>query len=315
MQSNDAFEKEGASMGLRRTDLSAADSPSLEGLAEAEAVPIVPIADAIAVQVDMVETLQVVAPSNLPDGYHLDVVDVDGRSLRVQVPMGGVTSGESFHGIILRNIEHDGNHPTLTRREQSSRDDHVPIGNWRNGLFDCCMLGLFHPVICLGLWAPPVALGQVMTRLNLNGCAEYQSERDSFCCSAFRTMLALYIVTSLTTGFVGQILESFFFDFDEEEETESEPGWVVAIIFSRLGWAFFYYVFVMIVAIRTRAYARKRYKIKTQYGCGECEDVCCVLVCYPCVVCQLSTHTVDYENQQARCCTDTGLKSDCPMPV
>lgn len=248
------------------------------------------MADAVDVRVDVVDTLQVFSPSNLPEGYHLDVVHVDGRSFRVEVPLGGATSGETFRAIVLPNYDED--NPTI---EQSPRDHHVPLGNWRHGLFDCFKLGLFHPVVCLGLCAPPVALGQVMTRLNLNACAEYQRERRTSCCSAFRTMLALFLITSLTTGFVAQILESLIFVVEEvEEESEEEPGWVVAILFTRMGWAFFYYVFVLIVAIRTRTYVPKRYKIKTQ--CGECEDVCCVLVCYPCVVCQLSTHTVNYEN-------------------
>ena len=295
---NGSSEKEEASIAPLPTAPSAAD-PLADPAAE---LPMVPVTDVIAVQVDTVETVEVVAPSNLPGGYHLTVVDVDGRSILVEVPLGGAASGEPFQAIVVRR-----QHPR----------DHVPIGNWRDGIFDCCKLGLFHPVVCLGYWTAPVALGQVMTRLHLNACAEYQRERSTSCCSAFRTMLALYIVTSLTTGFIGQILESFLIEDDDDDEQEpgDEPGWFVAISFTRVGWAFFYYVFVVIVAIRTRAYVRKRYKIKPQYGCGECEDVCCVFVCYPCVVCQLSRHTANYENQQARCCTDTGLKSESPMPV
>lgn len=131
-------------------------------------------------------------------------------------------------------------------------------------------------------------------------------------------MLALFLVTTVTTGGVGQVIESFFVDdhddYEEQDGTDNTPEYAAAISLFRVGWAFFYYVFIVIVAIRTRAYVRGRYKIRPRYGCGECEDVCCVMACYPCVVCQLSRHTVDYENHRARCCTDTGLASSEDWP-
>lgn len=269
---------------------------------------VVPEADVVAVQVDTLETVTVRAPSNLHAGFRLQVDDtMSGRSLWVEVPAGGVRAGEQFQGIII-----------LTDEDRSPRPPagHVPIGAWRDGVLDCCKFGLFHPLICLGFWAPPLALGQVMTRLGLNACGEDETEKKPRC-SAFQVMCVLFAVSTCTSVVFGQLIEDVVFedeDNDGEPDSEKDQGWFFGVRLTRLAISFFYYVFIFIVAIRTRAFVRKKYKIRPRC-CWECEDLCCALGCYCCMVCQLARHTADYERQTVKCCTQTGLSRDAPMPV
>lgn len=284
---------------------------------ESPQVPLA-VADVVAVQIDTVETVEVMAPSDLPAGYHLDVVlqqEATGnvgpatRSLRVEVPQGGVRSGELFQGIVI--VSDLLSSPASSRPQNRSVSDHVPIGEWRDGLLECFQFGFCHPLLCLTFWAAPVSLGQIMTRENLNACAEPQENgKQQKCCSTFQTMLSLFAFSVFASIVLGQIMESVCVEDDDDDDGgEKEPGWVLGIRFSRVGISFFYVIFFCIVAIRTRTFVRTKYKIPSR--CGECEDVCCVLFCYSCSLCQIARHTVDYKNidEEASCCSETGLRN------
>ena len=272
--------------------------------------PIVTEVDVVAVQVDTVESVQVIAPLDLPAGYHFNVDNADGRSLRVEVPgPNGVAAGQSFHAAIVSDESSSAN------RARPLPPNHVPIGTWRDGIFDCCKFGILHPVFCMGLFAPPVLLGQVMTRLNLNACGESQINQQNLKCPAFYVMIFLFVLSTIFSVVFGHFIQSYYGDDDSSDHTATtagEPGWVIALRFSRIGISFFYYVFIIIVAIRTRSYIRRKYKIRPQC-CGEFEDVACVLCCYPCMTCQLSRHTTDYDNHPAQCCSKTGLRRDASL--
>jgi Cys-rich protein (TIGR01571 family) len=49
-----------------------------------------------------------------------------------------------------------------------SSGQNIPIGKWRDGVFDCCDLGCGHAHCWLSWCCFPIALGQVMTRLHLD---------------------------------------------------------------------------------------------------------------------------------------------------
>lgn len=261
----------------------------------------IPIVDAVAVQVDTVETVQVLAPCDLGPGYHLNVDAVD-RPLVVEVPQGGVTQGQSFQGIVISDRSQQ-----ETCQPTKEKNNHVPIGAWRDGICDCFKFGkfgLFHPVFCLSVWAAPLLLGQILTRLDLNACAEPKKNKRPRC-TAFTSMCCLFGLMVFTSVVLGQIIDSFCYDDDKGVK---EPLWLLGVRFSRVGISFFFYIFVFIVALRTRFFVRKKYKIPARW-CGE--DCCCTLCCYGCSLCQIARHTVDYENgPQASCCSENGLKGE-----
>ena len=131
-------------------------------------------------------------------------------------------------------------------------------------------------------------------------------------------MVGLFVLSMTVSIVVGQLLDYWLeviCDEDEQDHNDDDrpyndrAGLFVSLRLARIGVSVFYYLFIIIVAIRTRALVRQKYKIRPQY-CGECEDFCCVVCCYACTVCQIARHTVDYEQHEATCCTATGLPKD-----
>jgi hypothetical protein len=58
---------------------------------------------------------------------------------------------------------------TLTPLQQSkTEDDSAPVGYWKDGLFECCRFGFFHPSLWNATCCPQILLAQISTRLRLN---------------------------------------------------------------------------------------------------------------------------------------------------
>ena len=96
-------------------------------------------------------TVDVIAPTNMQEGYQFNV-DSAGKMLRVAVPPGGVTAGQRFPAIILSDL---GGSAT-----GGPNPHKIPTGTWRDGLCDCCKFGCCHPTCCLSFWCTACALGQ-----------------------------------------------------------------------------------------------------------------------------------------------------------
>jgi Cys-rich protein (TIGR01571 family) len=94
----------------------------------------------------------------------------------------------------------------------------------------------------------------------------------------------------------------------------SLPTWVIVVSAFRYTLAFAFFIFILAVSIRTRAYIRQKYKIPEQ-SCTGCEDCCCSFWCGCCVVAQMGRHTADYRTYKAGCCTETGLDETAPTVV
>ena len=112
------------------------------------------------------------------EGYELET-KVGDAVVKVKVPPGGVAKGQKFTAPMPMNL-------SPTSAESGKKRYQVPIGNWKDGLCDCCQYGCFHATCCWGFfglcwpmlylsnacclwWAFP-ALGstQVATRMNLD---------------------------------------------------------------------------------------------------------------------------------------------------
>lgn len=82
--------------------------------------------------------IQVVAPATLPEGYQFDAL-VNGRTIKVQVPVGGVEKGQTFSvGIAPESIAGSGSNT-------ASGSISIPVGHWRDDIFDCFKYGICHP--------------------------------------------------------------------------------------------------------------------------------------------------------------------------
>jgi Cys-rich protein (TIGR01571 family) len=252
-----------------------------------------PEVDVVDVQVDADETAEVVAPATLQAGYHF-TVEVGSRSLLVEVPPGGVTEGEIFRATVVSG----------TAEIQQRSAERIPLGDWRDGIFDCLKFGICQPMCWLTLCVWTCSLGQIMTRLRLNACGEPEKNKSPKC-SAFAVIVILSCVCSFFTSFIGQGLTEL--SIFEDDDGGGDPGWSMAITLTRVAVLFFWTLFSIIIGVRTRYYIRKKYKIKSKYG-GPCEDFCCMLWCPYCAVCQMARHTVDYDQHESRCCTKTGLR-------
>ena len=68
-----------------------------------------------------------------------------------------------------------------------------------------------------------------------------------------------------------------------------------------------YWVYVIVLLIRTRMAIRSKYAIPTQCCHGCCEDVVCAICCGGCTIMQMMRHTANYEKYAGQCCTENGL--------
>ena len=183
----------------------------------------------------------------------------------------------------------------------------------------------------MGLWLPAVLLGQVLTRLQWNCCAQQQSgsngAKTTFL-SAFKLLAgvtlfwylgaAVYQIIYYEYGETTSSAYSDSFAYGEHTATlgltddATLPIWIVYIVASIITYGLT--LLVVLITCRTRQQLRDKYGIPAG-ACGRIEDVCCAVVCGPCTVCQMARHTADYDVYPASCCTETGLGAGSPMIV
>lgn len=87
---------------------------------------------------DSSRMVDVIAPADLPGGYHFEA-EIEGQRFLATVPAGGVQQGETF---------------TCYMRELNSVAIDIPVGYWKDNLCHMCMHGLCHPTLWHGLFCP-----------------------------------------------------------------------------------------------------------------------------------------------------------------
>lgn len=220
-------------------------------------------------------------------------------------PEGGVKEGQLFRAQVLNQAK-----PTPTI---NNNPHNIPVGQWRNGLFECCAHGCCHPMCCLASWCRPLALGQVMTRMNLDPCGNPDVQGTSRTCGPFKVMVALTVAlycgyyiclviaapinTASNAGGYGASGEDF------------GPNDIVTALYQIFSIAISMYF--LIVTCKTRAHLRRTYNIP-ETSCNGCEDCCCAYWCGCCTLAQMARHTADYETYPAACCSETGLNNRAP---
>jgi len=200
----------------------------------------------------------------------------------------------------------------------------VPLaGGWKDGLFNCCKYGCFHPSILCALCFPQLLLAQVLTRLKLSVFGDPAPE-EVYKTTFLRMMLLCVfyaIVTSVlqvwetcdaidTTIVSDDNTTTIAFDGDDDD---------FAIITTTTTWQSsaknlllsLFALYTIVVMMKARKAIRERYSIPSN---GDC---CPVFWCGCCTLSQLARQTADYENVDhvAECCSTTGISASASSSV
>jgi hypothetical protein len=178
--------------------------------------------EAVAVVVDAKpSTVDVIAPTNMAEGYRFNV-DSGGRTLQVAVPAGGVSAGQRFAAIILSE-------GGATANDQTNPHN-IPTGRWRDDLCDCCKFGCCHAQCCLSYWCSSCANAQVMTRMNLDACAEPAKGNTKVGKQTFKTIFIITSIYLVINWVLGGIVNATAYESSDTGVDESDDFNVVELV-------------------------------------------------------------------------------------
>lgn len=235
--------------------------------------------------------VHVTAPASLQAGYTFEA-EINGDPDKVftcQVPQGGVTEGQVF--LTPLPLTFDG----LRLR--------APVGHWKDGLCDCCALGVCHPTLWCALCCTQIAMGQIMSRMQLTWLGEYGPIAST--ANTFRVVVLL--VASYYAYSTCLLMAELPY------ATQGVPTPTSIAVLKFVG-SFVFSVWAVYSLCRVRENVRARYQIP-ETRCAGCEDLCCSLWCSCCVTSQMLRHTGEHETYPAVCCTRTGHPPGTPIVV
>jgi Cys-rich protein (TIGR01571 family) len=224
--------------------------------------------------------VDVIAPADLPGGYHFEA-EIQGRRFLATVPAGGVQKGNTF-SCVMRDLETVG--------------VGTPVGRWRDRLCDCGIYGLCHALICMTIFCPLLALSQVMTRLNydfLGRASDVKRVRTAW--STMWSILFFHVAMN------GLIYTAYCYKWSENIPLSSAD--IAAVVLFNVSFV----LYAIYTTSSARASLREKYMIR-EHRFFDLEDCCCATFCMPCTICQMSRHTANYDNVDAVCCSATGLR-------
>jgi Cys-rich protein (TIGR01571 family) len=164
-----------------------------------------------------------------------------------------------------------------------------------------------------------------MQRLNLNWLAKPTTGVPPNTFPTVFYLTAAYLVCNYALSLAMQAVlpadnSSYNNGYNPYGTNTSNPTGDVATSFYVLYFTFHalmivFFLYVLIITIKTRNYIRKKYAIRAQNCDESIEDCCCSFWCHACVICQMARHTADYDTYSARCCSSTGLGPNSPAIV
>lgn len=168
--------------------------------------------------------IEVVAPATLMEGYRLDT-QLGDQVVTVVIPPGGVEKGQTFS--VPLNNNNSNNHAIIL--SNGVQKTNVPVGHWKDGMWDCCRYGACHASLCTSWWCHALAAGQVISRLQLNWRGQpTQSAAEK--ASAFPTLFTITMIYLGLKFVLGFILMSLMPDPDATDASghKLEPPDTVA---------------------------------------------------------------------------------------
>lgn len=233
--------------------------------------------------------VHVTAPASLPAGYTFEA-EINGDKDKVftcEVPEGGVVEGQIF----LAPLPHNFDGPRLR----------APIGSWKDGLFGFFNAGFFHPSLWCALCCTQIAMGQVISRMQLTWLGEPGT--------LFATSRSFVVIVVLMFAYI------IYSTCLELAAAPYEIGQVPSVISTlRFVGNIFFTAWAVYSLCRTRQNVRARYQIPEE-RCHGCEDLCCSFWCSCCVTAQMLRHTGEYETYPGVCCSKTGHPPGTPLVV
>lgn len=207
-------------------------------------------------------------------------------SLFVSQPEGGVNEGQVFLAPLSKS--YDG--PRLA----------APTGSWKDGLFGCCNVGFTHPSLWCSLCCRPLAMAQVMSRMQLSwwGLPGPLAQTSK----TFQVVLML-LVAFYVYAVAMEVAMLLYPTPDDTPHLALSIARIAGVVLFSLWW--------LMALCNTRKTVRQRYQIPG----GGCEDVCCSLFCSCCTVSQMMRHTGEYETFPGTWCSATGHPPGTPLVV
>ena len=221
----------------------------------------VPFAQAHAF-VELVEAprmIRVLAPSDLPRGYELQVETKDAATFLVTVPVDGVQAGEIFLVPM----------PEGYKMEQLIN---VPTGHWKDGLFDFFKYGACHSHLWCALCCSQIAMGQLMQRMRLSWIGNRTVADRAM--STFRTVLIMTVCYMIFDYSL-----STFISLNMENGYYADINPAIPVIRNIGG--FMFTVWSVYALYKTRQNVRREFSIPEE-RCIGCEDCMCAAFCGCC---------------------------------
>lgn len=245
------------------------------------------------------ESVKVVAPSTLAEGYTFDAT-VNGEVIKVSVPPGGVKEGEMFDARIVTAVIDKGalSVPPL----DAASNDVALVGAWRHGIFSCfdtfCN-GMFWMACC----CPLIAIGQLLQRLKMNFMGQPNGLYKNTCVVWTILMAVLVVIQA-----IGQMLD-YQNNAPSDSTITAEPD-VTDYIFQII--YFIVLIFAVAALARARFFVREKWSIPADccQSSGCLSDCCCAYWCVCCTTIQMMRHTHDETKNYYICGSKTGLSDD-----
>ena len=299
--------------------------------------------------------VQVVVPHDLREGetfratlrplengrFDPDALEDGPDSFVVTAPPGGVEKGQVLSvpfprdvGLVLGGAPAGGGRGNGGGGGGRAGRSNVPVGAWRDGLFNCCAHGCFHPALWFCLCCSPVLLGQLITRLGLTCFGTPTTNRGGASAYAGQCFIWFYLFFIFVTFFLLPVLfpapserhdetkGEKEVDDDDSKNKEDDDNGGARLLIDMLRIA--YFIFFVCTLGRVRAHVRSKYAIplKSRNVCvgGCCSEAglpdelvsCC---CSNCITSQVARHVNDYDNFEATCCSTDGFGAEKPEIV
>mmetsp|Transcript_5819 Transcript_5819/g.14554 ORF Transcript_5819/g.14554 Transcript_5819/m.14554 type:complete len:299 (-) Transcript_5819:304-1200(-) len=284
------------------------------------------------------DTMQVVAPATLNEGYTFDVDTVDGRTLAVTVPSGGVKEGQTFDAIVAD--------PPLNPPVESPAIVAVPVDDSQKMISTTSKTIVNNPdgsqTVTEETSFPDGRVTKTVTTVAASFVEDASSppppavitgawRHDIFSCFDVFCNGMFWMSWCCTYIAMGQLLQRLKLNVCGVPGGDSKKTcmiwtilWCAMCCVLALTWVirssnivvFLYYDMAVTMAIlslfsltKARYYMRTKWSIPSDCceGSGCLSDCCCVYWCCCCSIIQMMRHTHDEKADKYSCSSPTGL--------